>query len=133
MTLWCQMMKYRNRLQKVTLCEGHRITRIKYNLHCISLQVLDLNTISVEKTSRFSIQMKNDNIHSKIYLTDLGLVWGILAFWRMLSCPLEQHSCSRGRNGGLKGTLPAMIAVSGSSQGLGELYFFLNSPNSSLE
>lgn len=121
------------RLQKITLCEGHRVTCIKYDLHCIPLKVLDLNTISVEKIFKFSIQMKNDNVHSKVYLTDLGLVWGILAFWCMLSCPLELHSCSRGGNGGLKGNLPAVIAVSGSSQGLGELYFLLNSTNSSLE
>ena len=68
------------RLQKVTLCEGHRITCIKYDLHCIPLQVLDLNTVSVEKISKLSGQMKNDNVHSKVYLTDLGLVWGSLAF-----------------------------------------------------
>lgn len=62
-----------------------------------------------------------------------GAGLGESGLWCTLSCPLELHSCSRGGNGGLKGTLPAMIAIYGSSQGLGELYLLLNSPNSSLE
>lgn len=86
------------RLQKVTLCEGHRITRIKYYLHCIPLQVLDLNTISVEKISKFSVQMKNDNFHSKVYLTDLGLVWGSLTF---RVCCLVPWNCTAAPGAGM--------------------------------
>lgn len=133
-TLRCQMMKYRNRKAS----KGHTLWGSQDHPHKVRPALYTFassgpkHDISWKNIQTFSTNEKWQRSFKGIPDRP-GAGLGDSGLWCMLSCPLELHSCSRSGNGGLKGTLPAMIAIYGSSQGLGELYLLLNSPNSSLE
>lgn len=120
------------KLRKVTLCKGCRTTCGKYNLHFIPLEALDPNTMSVERMSKFLIQMKMTTSIHRYTRQILGLIWGTLDFLHVLW--LSSLATAQLLPGGrCEGSPLAATAVLGSSNGLRELYLLLNSLNSSLE
>lgn len=89
--------KETERLQKVTLCEGHRIAR-KVRPALYTLQVLDLNTISVGKNPDFQYKWKMTTFIQRSTWQTWGWPGG---FWPFGVCCLVPWDCTAAPGAGM--------------------------------